>query len=363
MFLIDKYRVKNLQDVIFHKEIYKKILNINSLYDSIENSKNDFDNLPHLLVYGNYGSGKKTLINMLLRRIYGNDAIKTKNITYSIIGYGTTETQETIEQSKYHIIIEPKNTGFDKYLIGEIVVNYAKQCKLGILDNNVKFKVVLINNVDNLSYYAQAALRRIMEKYVSTCKFILCGYQISKIIEPLRSRCLQIRLPSPSKYEIIEVLMNIAANEKKQFDMKDYIDIIGSCDNNIKKAIWLLELKVLGIQHELNWKLVIGKIVKCMRHAVVKGITEEHVTTMREILYNKFITNITGIDILQELVKQLLDQIPYNNKVKNQIVELASKYGHRASEGKRCIIHLEPFINSTMDIMYKNRKVMDAIKN
>ena len=84
---------------------------------------------------------------------------------------------------------------------------------LNIFKTKRKFKIVLINCVDNLSYYAQASLRRTMEKYANTCKFIFICDQLSKIIEPLRSRCLCVRVPVPDNLAIY-ILFKITNKEK-----------------------------------------------------------------------------------------------------------------------------------------------------
>lgn len=72
------------------------------------------------------------------------------------------------------------------------------------LDTNAKqkFKIVVFNEADSLSRGAQAALRRTMEKYMGNLRIILCCNSTSKVIAPIRSRCLMLRVAAPSEKEV-----------------------------------------------------------------------------------------------------------------------------------------------------------------
>lgn len=353
MFLLDKYKLKSIDDVVFHKDIYQLL--------QLDKSS-DYDNLPHLLLYGRHGSGKKSIINLLLSTIYDDSELKTKKVTYTITGYGNTNVKVDIEQSNYHIIIEPKNSGFDKYLIQEIVKEYARLQVLNVFKHKKTFKVVLINNVDNLSYYAQTSLRCTMEKYVRTCKFILCGYQISKVIEPLRSRCLPIRVPSPTDDEIFRTIYNIAKKEDISLSLEHYNEIIEKADNNIKEAIWLLEFARYGVPFDTSWKIMIIRVVNNIIRCSKKKINGKCIEEIREVLYTIFITNTNGTRIIRELLKQLLERVK-DDDIRFKIINMAAKYEHRLAVGKRCILHLEAFIYNVIEELAKTKikvKVYDG---
>ena len=64
-------------------------------------------------------------------------------------------------------------------------------------------KVVVLNEVDSLSRNAQAGLRRTMEKYTGSCRLILCCENSGRIIPPIRSRCLCIRIAAPTPLEVL----------------------------------------------------------------------------------------------------------------------------------------------------------------
>jgi len=380
VFIIDKYKVSKLSDVICHKNIYNKLINSDKsvkdyvldmksiddidkcetdkqLYDKI---KSDMDQqseckylqLPNLLIYGPHGSGKKTLIKLLLEDIYNKDINNVKKVTYQITGYGNSSAEVEVEQSNYHIIIEPSNSGLDKYLIHEIVKEYAQQSILNINNCKTPFRIVLINNIDNLSYYAQTSLRCTMEKYHKTCKFILYGYQTSKIIEPLRSRCLNIRIPCPTKKELLSIMFDISCKASIDIEINELKKLIYIADGNIKKGIWLLELYKSKItNYELSWRENLDNIVNIIcefeRKPSNSLFNGSQIQKIRDILYTIFITNISGNQIIIELMNGIMNKCHYMDPILlSIIITLFGYYETRINKGKRSIIHLESLINS-----------------
>ena len=135
--------------------------------------------------------------------------------------------------SDYHIEISPGDAGNnDRFVIQTVLKDIASSKNIrssvanmqDMMGNNDKendpnksgsvehsltqanytaeIKVVVLHQVDKLSKQAQAALRRTMEKYAATCRLILCCDSPSKLIAPLRSRCLGIRVAAPSENEV-----------------------------------------------------------------------------------------------------------------------------------------------------------------
>lgn len=372
MFYIDKYNVNTLDDIIIHKNIYNKLVigsnyrnrlpnleELQSIIDSknyldiirFHSSKSDiysnYNNMPNLLIHGPPGCGKHTLIRLLLSDIFDNSINDTFLETYNIKGYGNSIIDIDIEQSKYHLIIEPNNTGLDKYLVQEIVKEYAKKKIINVSYNKYPFRVVLINNVDNLHYYAQTSLRCTMEKYNKTCRFILCCNQTSKIIDPIKSRCLDIRIPSPTYEDMNSLLYHILLNENKLLSKVKIDSIIKKGDFNIKKTLWILYMTVYKIKdQELSWKKSLDILIDYMINMKNKNyiINESLITTTRNILYNIFTTNIPSIDILTEIINKIIDSKEFHNDLLYIIFQLSSETENRLNKGKRSIIHLDAFM-------------------
>ena len=379
MFLVDKYNTdsnknychqkilkKILESFNIHTQIYKNINSIvkkpyNEIYNIIDNMENGtwkYANFPHLLVYGMEGCGKEYIVKNILEKIYGKKAIVVNEVEYTINGYSNTKTKVMIKQSNHHIIIEPNNNGFDKYLIQEIIEDYAKTEILSILKYKKLFKVVIIDLIDNLSYYAQASLRRTMEKYANQCKFIFISNQLSKINEPLKSRCLLIRVPLPTDIMILNIILNISQKENITLSLEDMKDILTKSENNINKTIWLIEMKKYNIVDTNELYTVLTKIVDII-------ILKENYTTpnmaniiknIRELLYILFITNIDFHIIIRKIMLLLLDKIKEFHNINmidymNKIVCATSEFEYRISLGTRNIIHVEAYLIKIMCII------------
>jgi len=299
MFLHDKYSPRTIDDMIFHQDILKKMCEMN-----IDNA------IPHIILYGSNGSGKKTLARMFLENIYGKNINIMSNIKYVINGSGNTSTDVQIKQSAYHIVINPNNNNFDRYLIQNIVTEYARRIPMDIYKTSKTFKVVLINDVENLSYYAQMSLRRTMEKYSRTCRFLMICNSYSKLIEPLRSRCVCIRVPPPTDGEICRTLINICYYEKYKLSSDNLINIINQSNKNIKYAVWMLECTINNIPIENNFDTIILNIIELI---FKKDL--QYVSDIRILLYDIMTINFNGSEIINAIMIKLCK---YNkNKSKN----------------------------------------------
>ena len=375
MFLVDKYQkdsnyITCHQDIIeklldtfdSHQKIYKKSMDLvkknksefRKIIKELETKSWRYSNLQHLVLYGPKGCGKEYVVDNLLKRIYGN--IETKEIEYVISGYSNSKEKVMINQSRYHIIIEPNNNGFDKYLIQEIIQEYAKTENLTIFKYKKLFKIVIINKIDNLSYSAQASLRRTMEKYADTCKFIFICDQLSKIIEPLRSRCLLIRVPLPNDLQIIETITQISQLENIQMEKSDYKYILDNCESKVNNAIWLLEMKKFNVPNSHSWKLVIDKMVSILvdTNDLSNKTISDFIKKTREYFYILFITNIDVKKILTCLMISIIEKVN-DISLKHEIIEIISKYELRISQGTRHIVHLEAMMIDVLTFLYKSK--------
>ncbi|EPS72980.1 hypothetical protein M569_01775, partial [Genlisea aurea] len=233
MLWVDKYRPKTLDKVLIHQDIAQNLKKLVSEHDC-----------PHLLFYGPSGSGKKTLILALLRQMFGPsvDKVKVENKNWKVdAGSRTIDLELTSLSSTNHVELTPSDAGFqDRYVVQEIIKEMAKNRPI---DTKGKkgFKVLVLNEVDKLSKEAQHSLRRTMEKYSESCRLVLCCNSSSKVIEAVRSRCLKMRISSPSEGEIVNVLEFIGKKEGLQLPSGFSGRIAKQSNRSLRRAILLFE--------------------------------------------------------------------------------------------------------------------------
>lgn len=381
MLLVDKYIINDKKDVIFHKDEYRKLLKtvpdeerIKKEYDyytkeddnrSLLKKNNDyqkylikekvskFNKMSNILIHG---YNKSTLVKLFLQEIYGPVINKLETESYKITGYGNMPVYVDIQQSTHHIVIDPHNTGIDKYIIQEVVKKYAMQSTVNFNEDVVPFNIVLIKNVDCLSYYAQTSLRYTMETYYKTCKFILCASQLSKILDPLRSRCIRIRLPKPTEGELFNYIYEIAHKENISIHASTVNNIIANSNRDVNTCLWWLEYYRNDIyDFTFSWKTYLQNVVSLLHyiHTNKQIINISTVVSIRLNFNTILITNITGSEIMLELLSQIITKHPeYNQSFIKKIVFEFQKYEARLPIGTRIIMHLEALIMSLFKIFF-----------
>lgn len=346
MFLMDKYKPTNKKEAFFHKQIL----------ELLEVMSND-EAIPHIIFYGPCGSGKKTLISIFLEMIFGKYANKTKNVQYEVSGSGSKITTETVKQSNYHIIIEPKNNNSDRYIIHDIVTEYAKH--IGVFRKSRSFKIVLINNIDNLSYFVQTSLRRTMETYNEKCRFIMWCKSLSKVIKPLQSRCVCLRIPTPSNHELFQYIFKIAILEGMyDIELSQCHDIVMGASGNIKTALYMLHMyKFCYFDTKTDYEIAIDQIVDLILDLEIQNILE-----IRMIVSNLKITTFEGSIIMKDIVEKLCCKNELNDQAKYEIVKYAAIAEYQLIKGRREMLQFDGLIATIMKICNDNKN-FKKIKN
>lgn len=308
---------------------------------------------PHTLFYGPPGAGKKTLILALLREIYGSgvEKLRVECKPWKIqLPTRTLEVEFTTVSSAFHVEMNPSDVGNnDRYVVGEIIKEMARNRPVGS-DGLRGFKVLVLNEVDRLSKEAQHSLRRTMEKYSSACRLVLCCTNVSKVIDPVRSRCLCVRVAAPKEADVQASLYRVAAAEGLELPQGLAHRLATGCERNLRRALLSLEacrvaqLPLTDTQPVAlpDWELYIQEI----SGDVLREQTAKQLYLVRGKLYELLVNCIPPEIILRRLAFELMRRL--DDELKRSTAESAAFYEHRLQEGQKAIFHLEAFVAKFM---------------
>ena len=226
-FWIDKYTPRKFEELDYNH-------NVSDILKSISSS----DDFPHLIFYGPDGAGKKTRIKILLSSIFGQGIYKTVT-EMKEIKVNSTVIEYLVVSSTYHIEVNPSDNEYhDRHIVQKVIKETASTGSITQLEKSKKtFKVIVLHDIDLLTKDAQAGLRRTMEKYMKTCRLIMSCSSLTKVINPIRSRCLCIRIAAPSIEEIKNSLVKIQLIENVDISEKVLFSIAENSERNLRKAI------------------------------------------------------------------------------------------------------------------------------
>ncbi|EDR10083.1 uncharacterized protein LACBIDRAFT_318048 [Laccaria bicolor S238N-H82] len=341
---VDEYRPRTLDALHYHRGLSERLKSLASSGD-----------FPHMLFYGPSGAGKKTRITCTLRQLFGNGVEKLKIDQRIFLSPSKRKLEINIVQSNFHIEITPSEAGnYDRLVIQELLKEIAQTQQVD-LNAKQRFKVVIINEADSLSRDAQAALRRTMEKYMSNMRIILCANSTSKLIAPIKSRCLLMRVPAPSPEEMLNVLELVARRAGFDLPPEAGMKIVDDCGGNMRKAILVLE--ALKMQSpDLTGPLTIAKPdweTYCHKVAdlIVSEQSPARVMEVRAKFYELLSHCIPPTVILKTVAERVVEKV--DESLKADVMHWAAFYEVRMRIGSKKIFHLEAWAVKVMSL-YKH---------
>ena len=252
--------------------------------------------------------------------------------------------------SNYHIELNAADAGiYDTYVVQEVIKEIAA---FRPLDSRQKYKVLIISEVDRLTNQAQAALRRTMELYSRQCRLVLCCLSPSKVVDPIRSRCLGIRVPAPNQKEVMDILEYVADKEKLKLPKKLAARIAAQSERNVRRAVLMMETcKVQQYPFTPDQTVQITdweRYIAFLGNDVVAEQSPNRVLACRQKIYELLVNCIPPDVILKYLCKELYPKV--NNTMKHEIAHWASHYEHQLRLGQKEIFHIEAFIVRIMSL-------------
>ncbi|HDR72400.1 MAG TPA: AAA family ATPase [Methanoculleus sp.] len=194
-------------------------------------------NVPHMIVFGPHGTGKSASIECMARALYGDSW--QENTTVLSAADLFSQGKAYLEQDERYSHIFQK----DASLINN--VKYIIRWYASIRPLDADFKLMVIESADRLTFDAQQALRRIMERYSATCRFIFCTTNPSAIIPAITSRCLPLffaPLAADAIHGRLQAIMRAEGVGRDRVAPDDLELIEHAAKGDLRKAVMLLQL-------------------------------------------------------------------------------------------------------------------------
>ena len=271
---VEKYRPDTLEGYVGNEHILEKV----KIY--IQN-----EDVPHLLLYGQAGTGKTTLAKII-----------TNQIDCDLM-YINASDENSVDAVRDKIRGFASSMGFRKW------------------------KVIILDEADYLSQNAQAALRNLMETFSASTRFILTCNFVEKVIDPIQSRCQTFAITPPSKKEVAKRLNDILTKEGVEFEMSDLAILVNSGYPDIRRVLNAAQRQVV------NGKLVIDKqstleanyTDKVVQELMSNNDAKTKFTNVRQIIAD------SGVKSFEPLYRTLYDRVDEyaSGKVGQTILNIA----------------------------------------
>jgi len=309
---IEKYRPKTLDDVVGQPEIIRRL-----------KSYVEHKNVPHLLFSGPAGVGKTSASVALARELFG------KEFERNFLELNASDAR-----------------GID--VVRGQIKDFART-----LAFDASFKLIFLDESDALTADAQQALRRTMEKYTKTARFIMsCNYS-SRIIEPIQSRCVVFRFKHLSLNDLAKKIGDIAKIEGIQLDESALSAINYVSEGDLRKAINVLQ-SASSVSKKINDKTIFEVSSRArpqeVNEVIMLALGQKFLEARAKLDTLMYDYGMSGEDIVSQIYKQLIDmpEDKIEGKTKIELINILGEYNFRISQGANERIQIEAMLAQFM---------------
>jgi len=345
-FYIHKYQPRKYEDYIFNKDLIERLKDF---------SRKDY--LPHIIFHGPHGAGKHSVVLTFLGYLLSKDEnineiiYSRQNIEYFITSDDKKSDNSPINivQNLHYFELDADDYGYNDK---KIFYNFISEISNTIDISTQKYKIIIIKNADKLSMEAQHTLKRIMELKYKTLRIIFLLNNISLIDNAIKSRCIMIKVPGPTEDNIKEVIKNIIKKEELILSEENVNKIIKISDNNLTKALLILEGSIIGDKFDLAEDRL-RKFINEFSDSIIKT-KSANLDLIRNKMYLFLLHNTDISEIFELITKNIVSKLKCDKMIK-KILKSAIYYNENCQLGYRDIYHFESFVIYLINILNNNQ--------
>ncbi len=302
----EKYRPESFDDIRGQKDVVKRVR-------AFVESKS----MPHLLFTGPAGVGKTTMSLVIARQLYG-------------AGWHQNFLELNASDERGIDVVRSK------------VKDFARTRAIG----DAPFKIILLDECDALTREAQQALRRTMENYTQTCRFILSANYSSKIIDPIQSRCAIFRFKPLSREEIFEIIERITGGEHLKVDEKAKEALYRVCGGDCRRLENLLQSAASLEKHiteKVIYELASFAEPKEIKEVLELALKQRFSDARAKLLETMLSYGLAGIDVIKQVQQEIIS-LGITERQKMMLIEKCGEAEFRMTEGSDEYVQLEAFL-------------------
>ena len=302
----EKYRPKTFDDLKGHEEIISKLR-------AFVKQKN----LPHLMFTGPAGVGKSTLALVIARTFFG------ENYKENFLEMNASDER-----------------GID--VVRVKVKDFARTKAIG----NVPFKIIFLDECDALTKEAQQALRRTMENYTSTCRFVLAANYSSKIIDPIQSRCAVFRFKQLAKEHTIAHINHIVKSENLTMTDAAKDALVTVAEGDLRRVTNILQscaAVAKNITPETVYSLASVAEPTEVKEVLIAALKGDFLKAREKLLDIMLKYGLSGLDTIKQIQSEIWN-LEIDGRKKVSLIDKCGEIEFRLVEGSDEFVQLEALL-------------------